>query len=59
MFNSEYNLELAKRKIKEEFERFCGSHPEDCSGCKYDGYDVSCEINYILDNFTLKRNGEE
>ena len=48
-------FELAKKKLEEEFERFCESNPEGCSGCKYKHCDIPCEINYVIDNFYLIR----
>ena len=48
-------MKLTKKELEKEFERFCESHPEDCSGCKYEHCDMICEANYILDNFTLIR----
>lgn len=51
-------LELIKKELEEEFERFCDSQPEDCSGCKYEHCVMTCEANYIIDNFYLTRKNE-
>ena len=40
--------------IAKEFRDYCDKVCR-CSECKYEGYDTSCEVCYIIDNFYLIR----
>ena len=54
-----YLIRKPKIELEEEFDRFCESQLEDCSGCKYEHCDMSCKIDYISDKLCLIRKDDE